>query len=66
LSRRIADASQNHRHNPQYPEIPQSKSAHIFFFLRQSCRDDWPFTSGVTRRSDSECAIESRIGSQLH
>ena len=31
LSDRIADASQNNRRNPRYPEIPQlSKRAHIF------------------------------------
>jgi hypothetical protein len=35
LSARIAEASQNHRRNPRYPEISQpSKRAHISVFLR--------------------------------
>jgi hypothetical protein len=33
LRDRIAEASQNHRHNRRYPEIPQmSKRVHISFF----------------------------------
>lgn len=69
LSDPIAEASQNHRRNPRYPEIPQPpKRAHISCFppVESWCRDDWRFTPDTTRRSDSECAIESEIGSQPH
>jgi hypothetical protein len=69
LRDRIAEASQNHRRNPEYPEIPQPpKRDHMSSIppVNLWCRDDWRFTSGTTRRSDSQRAIESRISSQLH
>ena len=69
LRDRIAEASQNHRRNPEYPEIPQPpKRDHMSSIppVNLWCRDDWRFTSGTTRRSDSQRAIESRSGSQLH
>jgi hypothetical protein len=56
LSNRSAEASQNNRRNPQYPVILQpSKRAHILSFppVKSWCRDDWRFTPGTTRRSDS-------------
>src|ERR1700733_5581577 len=39
-----AEASQNHRRNPQYPEISQlSKRTHMSSFppVKLWCRDDW-------------------------
>ena len=56
LSDRIAEAGQNNRRNPQYPEIPQvSKRAHISAFppVKSWCRDDWQFTLRTARPSNS-------------
>jgi hypothetical protein len=69
LRDRIAEASQNHRRNPQYPEIPQPPlREHIFLFssgrvVVPRCLANYAtYHSG----SDSSCAIESRIGPQPH
>src|SRR4029077_413122 len=60
LSDCVAEASQNNRRNPRYPEIPQPfMCAHISSFppVKSWCRDDSRFTSGTARRSNWRHAL---------
>src|ERR1700723_3571342 len=68
LRDRIAEASQNHRRNPEYPEIPQLfMRDHMSSIppVKSWCRDDWRFTSGTIGRSDSERATTFNPGSHF-